>query len=176
MKVQKTTLKDVLLFRPDVFEDHRGQFIELYNTNTHAKLIEEKTGQSINFVEDCLSISSRHVLRGIHGDDETWKLVNCLRGSVYTVIVNCNLEDENFGKWESFTLSEKNRSQVLVPPKYGTAHLVLSDEAFWHYKFSTHYDPENLEQFTYRFDDPKFNIWWPIKDPILSKRDEGERN
>ena len=67
-------------------------------------------------------------------------------------------------------LSDVNRLQILVPPKYGNAHLILSDKAIFHYKQSTHYNP--AKQFTYKWNDPKFNIWWPIKNPILSQRDE----
>ena len=58
----------------------------------------------------------------------------------------------------------------LVPPKFGTSHLVLSDEAFFHYNESEYHNPKT--QFTYRFDDPRLSIWWPIKNPILSQRDE----
>jgi dTDP-4-dehydrorhamnose 3,5-epimerase len=84
--------------------------------------------------------------------------------------MNCDDKSENFGKWQSFTLSDVNRLQVLVPPKYGNGHLVLSDVTIFHYKQSTYYNHET--QFTYKWDDPKFNIRWPIKNPILSQRDE----
>jgi dTDP-4-dehydrorhamnose 3,5-epimerase len=67
-------------------------------------------------------------------------------------------------------LSDRNRHQVLVPPKYGNGHLVLSERAIFQYKQSTYYDP--TRQFTYMWNDPKFNIWWPVKEPILSRRDE----
>jgi dTDP-4-dehydrorhamnose 3,5-epimerase len=77
---------------------------------------------------------------------------------------------EDSGKWQSFVLSDKNRQQVLVPPGYGNAHLVLSDTAIFHYKQSTYYEPS--KQFTYRWDEPRFGIWWPIKNPVLSQRDE----
>ncbi|MCK4339436.1 MAG: dTDP-4-dehydrorhamnose 3,5-epimerase family protein, partial [Candidatus Cloacimonetes bacterium] len=50
------------------------------------------------------------------------------------------------------------------------AHLILSNKAIFHYKQSTYYNPE--KQFTYKWNDPKFSIWWPIKNPILSQRDE----
>jgi dTDP-4-dehydrorhamnose 3,5-epimerase len=56
-----------------------------------------------------------------------------------------------------------------VPPMYGNAHLILSDKAIFHYKQSTYYHPK--EQFTYKWNDPRFKISWPIKDPILSQRD-----
>jgi dTDP-4-dehydrorhamnose 3,5-epimerase len=85
-------------------------------------------------------------------------------------VVNCDKKSKDFGKWSSFTLTDKNRLQVLIPPKYGNAHLVISDLTIFHYKQSTYYD--RSRQFTYKWDDPKFNIWWPIKNPILSQRDK----
>jgi dTDP-4-dehydrorhamnose 3,5-epimerase len=165
MDVQKTTLKDVLLIKPEVFEDFRGQYVELYN-----EALYKASGIDVQFIQDDISVSSRHVLRGIHGDKRTWKLISCLHGSFYFIVVDGNEDSPCFGRWQSFTLSGKNRHQVLVPPGYGNAHLVLSDEAIFHYKQSTYYDPSS--QFTYKWNDPRFNIWWPIKDPILSERDE----
>lgn len=166
MEISKTLLDGVLLVKPDVFEDHRGEYIETYNE----KILSEH-GIDIKFVQDDISVSTKHVLRGIHGDDETWKLISCLHGKFYLVTVNCDMESKNFGKWQSFVLSDRNRLQVLVPPKYGNAHLVLSDKAIFHYKQSTYYD--RSKQFTYRWNDETLNIWWPIKNPILSQRDEG---
>ena len=165
MEVSTTNLPKVLLIKLDPFEDFRGNFVGLYNE----KLYREK-GVDIKFVEDDISVSTRNVLRGIHCDSQAWKLVTCLHGKIYLVIVNCNQDSENFGKWQSFVLSETNGLQVLAPPKHGVAHLVLSDKALFHYKQSEYYDPSR--QSTYRFDDPRFNIWWPIKNPILSQRDE----
>jgi len=165
MEITKTTLDDVLLIKLDVFEDYRGEYIETYNEELY-----RKNGIDIKFVQDDISISAKNVLRGIHGDSETWKLISCLYGKFYLIVVNCDVESENFGKWESFVLSDVNRLQVLVPPKYGNAHLILSNKAIFHYKQSTYYNPE--KQFTYKWNEPKFNIWWPIKNPILSQRDE----
>ena len=167
MKVLKTKLDKVLLIKPDVFEDFRGYYLETYNNKLY-----KKHGIGVDFVQDDISVSSKHVLRGIHGDAKTWKLISCLKGKIYVVIVNCDEKSKNFGKWESFVLSDVNRHQVLVPPKYGTSHLVLSDEAIFHYKQSTYYDPSVLKQFTYKWNDARFKIWWPIDNPILSKRDE----
>lgn len=165
MEITKTTLGDVLLIKLDVFEDYRGEYIETYNEELY-----QKNGIDIKFVQDDISVSTKNVLRGIHGDSETWKLISCLYGKFYLVVVNCDVNSENFGKWESFMLSDVNRLQVLVPPKYGNAHLILSNKAIFHYKQSTYYNPK--KQFTYKWNEPKFNIWWPIKNPILSQRDE----
>jgi dTDP-4-dehydrorhamnose 3,5-epimerase len=165
IEVVKTKLDNVLLIKPEVFEDFRGDYIELYNE----KIYKEK-GIPIKFVQDDISVSSKDVLRGLHGDTETWKLVSCLYGKYYLVVVNCDTNSKNFGKWESFVLSEKNRHQVLIPPLYGNGHLALSKKIIFHYKQSTYYNPKT--QFTYKWDDQRFNIWWPVKNPILSQRDE----
>ncbi len=165
MEVKKTELENVLVVIPQIFEDHRGEYVELYNEELY-----RKNGISTRFVQDDLSVSSKNVLRGIHGDNETWKLVTCLLGRFYLVIINCDKTSREFGKWQSFTLTDHNKQQVLVPPKHGVAHLALSDKIMFHYKQSTYYNPSI--QFTYTWDDPRFNIWWPIKNPILSRRDE----
>lgn len=165
MEVFNTDLEGVLRIKLDVFRDFRGEYTEMYNE----KLYNEK-GLNVRFIQDDISVSLKNVLRGIHGDNETWKLISCLYGEFYFVVVNCDTDSKNFGKWQAFILSEKDTFQILVPPKYGNAHLVLSDKTIFHYKQSTYYKPER--QFTYKWNEPKFNISWPIKNPIISKRDE----
>ncbi len=166
IKVLKTKLKGVLQIFPDIFKDFRGQFIETYN-----KELYKKNGIDINFVQDDISLSKKNVLRGIHGDSKTYKLLSCLYGKLYFVVVNCDENCKDFGKWQSFILSDEDRQQILVPPKYGAAFLVQSRKAIFNYKQSAYYDP-NKRQFSYKWNDPKFNIKWPIKNPILSKRDK----
>lgn len=165
IQVQKTKLEGVMLIKLDPFEDHRGFYLETYNEHIY-----QESGIDIHFVEDDISVSSKHVLRGIHGDSKTWKLISCLEGRFYIVVMNCDTESVDFGKWQSFLLSEYNRLQVLVPPKFGNGHLVLSERAIFHYKQSNYYNPES--QFTYVWNDPRFSIWWPIKNPIVALRDE----
>lgn len=171
MKVEKTKMNDVLVFQPEIFEDFRGEYAEIFNEKEYSKAIKDNTNKEVSFVTECLAVSDKDVLRGIHGDDKTWKLISCLSGKFYLVVVNCDETSKEFGKWQSFVLSEKNRKQVLVPPKHGNAHLVLSPKAIFQYRQSTYYDPVNLKQFTYGFDDPRFKIWWPNKNPLVSERD-----
>ena len=165
MIVEKTKMKDVLLIKPSIFEDFRGTYVETYNEEEY-----QKNGITQKFVQDDISTSSKGVLRGLHGDAETWKLISCMYGRFYFVVVNCDEKSPDFGQWQSFTLSAENQYQVLVPPMHGNGHLILSDVAVFHYKQTTYYDPKG--QFSYRFDDPRLGIWWPIKNPILSRRDE----
>lgn len=167
MEVIKTKLDGVLLIRPaTIFEDFRGTYVELYNEELYGN-----AGIKVKFVQDDISVSSRHVLRGIHGDSETWKLISCLYGKFYLVIVNWDKNSPQYCQWESFVLSEQNRLQVLVPPNFGVGHLVLSEQAIFAYKQSTYYN--RFKQFTLFWNDPQLNIWWPIKNPILSRRDGG---
>jgi dTDP-4-dehydrorhamnose 3,5-epimerase len=172
MEVQETKLKNVLLIKPYVFEDFRGEYLETYTEKGYSEEIKKHTGQDIRFIQDNFSTSIKDVIRGFHGDPATWKLISCDVGRIYVVIVNCDESSPEFGKWASFNLSDKNRMQLLVPPMHGTAHLVMSDWAMFRYKQSTYYDPKVLKQFTYKWNEPKFNVWWPIKNPILSERDE----
>jgi len=165
MKVSKTQLEKVLLIQLDIFEDHRGEYVETYNEELY-----RQHGIDLKFVQDDISVSHHQVLRGIHGDMETWKLISCLFGQFYFVVVNCDRESSEFGKWQAFTLSDRYRHQVLVPPKHGNGHLVLSSKTIFHYKQTTYYNPQ--AQFTYKWNDPTFNIVWPIRKPILSQRDE----
>ncbi len=166
MITTKTKLKNVLVIQPPtVFEDYRGIYLETFNEKLYADI-----GIPIKFIQDDFSISHKNVLRGIHGDNQTWKLITCILGSIYAVVVNCNTDSTDYGSWESFKISEKNNLQILVPPKHGLAHLILTDKAIFHYKQSSYYNRE--AQFTYKWDDPRFNIRWPIDKPILSQRDE----
>ena len=165
MEVLKTGLEGVLLINLDVFRDHRGEYVETYNEELY-----RRNGIDVRFVQDDISVSVKNVLRGIHSDAATWKLISCPWGEIYLVIVNCAEESANFGRWQAFTLSDGKRQQVVAPPRHGVAHLVLSDKAIFHYKQSTYYDPSR--QSSFRWNDPRFNISWPVKNPILSKRDE----
>lgn len=177
-KFSKTKLEGVLLIKPESFKDFRGEYVETFNEKVYSKAIfdnlkgtvYEKGAGSLHFFEEDISTGHRGVLKGIHGDNKTWKLVQCLYGEFYLVVLNYNPKSKDYGKWEAFTLSDKNRLQILVPPLYGNGHMVLSEYDIYHYKQSSYYNPGN--QFTIRWDDPRFKVRWPIKNPILSQRDK----
>lgn len=166
LNVSSTELDGVRLIAPPTnFEDFRGEYVEIYN-----EALYREAGITETFVQDDISISSRHVLRGIHGDAQTAKLVSCLHGRFYLVVVNNIETSPQYRRWTSFTLSDKNRLQVLIPAGFGNGHLVLSETAMFHYKQTTSYDRSS--QFTLKWNDPTLGIWWPVKDPVLSRRDE----
>ena len=167
VRTEATALDGVrVVHPPTVFEDFRGSYVETWNRALYVA-----SGVEVDWVQDDISTSSRHVLRGIHGDRKTWKLVSCLYGSFYLVVVDWRDGSPTRGQWVSFTCSDRNRLQVLIPPGCGNGHVVLSEQAIFHYKQSSYYD--RAGQFTLRWDDPQLGIWWPVKAPIVSQRDEG---
>ncbi len=166
-KPMRCWTSDVLgltVIQPAIQEDYRGSFVETFSRKTSDEL-----GMDVSFVRDAISTSSRHILRGLHYDDKTWKLIQCLAGRIYFVVVDMRPGAETHLRWEAFILSEFNRLQVLVPPLYGNGHLVLSDSCIFHYKMSEYYDPSTEK--TLKWDDAEVGIHWPTEDPILSARD-----
>lgn len=163
--VRSTGLPGVKLIERYLSEDHRGFYAEIYNKQAYFD-----RGITVEFVEQDFSFSKRNVLRGLHGDAKTWKLISCPFGELLLVVLNYDTDSPHFGKWESFVLTPANRLQVLIPPMYANGHLILSDWGMFHYNQSEYYT-DGKNQFTVKWNDPRFNIKWPVKNPILSKRD-----
>jgi len=161
-------INDLKIITPTVFYDFRGEYVETFNQNGYVFF--DCNGKKVEFVEDDISLSRQNVLRGLHGDTKTWKLIQCLSGEFYFVVVDMRANSSTYLNWESFTLNERNRKQVIVPAGCANGHLCLSERCIFSYKQSQYYDGmEN--QFTVRWNDPKLNIHWPINNPILSQRD-----
>lgn len=154
---------EVIVNQPDSFEDHRGSLYTLYNDKT----------SDIKYNHDKVSISKKHVLRGLHGDFKSTKLITCLAGEIHLVVVDFRSESENFLEWDAVNLTPENKIQVIVPPRFLTGHLILSEGATFFYKWS--YEgayPDVEEQISVKWDDKDINIDWPITNPILSERDK----
>lgn len=167
MNVESSDLEGVLVIDPPTnFEDFRGSYVELYNERIY-----QESGIRDVFLQDDISTSRRNVLRGIHGDSSTTKLVSCLFGAFYLIVVNNDPESIQYKQWTSFHMSDTNRKQVLIPPKFGNGHLVLTDSAIFHYKQTTEYNRKG--QFTLLWNDPEYKFWWPAINPIVSQRDQG---
>lgn len=161
-------IADLLVIRPDIFYDFRGEYIETFSTQGYEFF--DAARNRIAFVEDDISMSRQNVLRGLHGDSKTWKLIQCLYGEFYFVVVDMRAASATYLRWDSFALNDRNRKQVLVPAGCANGHLCLSQNCIFSYKQSHYYDGAN-QQFTIRWNDPKVDIYWPTCNPILSQRD-----
>jgi dTDP-4-dehydrorhamnose 3,5-epimerase len=164
------TLPEVAIIQPEIFHDHRGEYVETWNIENYKTFIPE----NIEFKQDDISTSVKHTLRGLHGDFKTWKLVQCLYGSLLQVVVDMRPDSKNYLKHDMFPINDKNRTQILIPPGFANGHLVMSDFGIFSYKQSTLYKGAGA-QFTVRWNDPKVNIAWPINNPILSSRDKNAK-
>lgn len=154
---------EVKVYQPDSFEDFRGELYTLF----------KQEESDLVFNHDKVSISRQHVLRGLHGDSKSWKLITCLAGEIYLAVVDNRPESINYLKWDSIILTSKNRKSVLIPPMFANGHLVLSQEATFFYKWSYPGEyPDVEDQFTLKWDDPNIGIYWPILNPIISTRDK----
>ena len=156
-------ISGVEVTEPEVHTDYRGDLWTLWHADKHR----------FNFNHDKVSTSRRHVLRGIHGDQKSWKLVTCLHGEIYFVVADPRPDSPTHMKWDSMVLDSRRRAQVLLPPGVGNGFLVLSDESVFHYKWlypGTY--PDVDDQFTIKWNDPFWNINWPIDNPILQARDK----
>ena len=172
MEVIKTTLRDVWLIKPGIHTDFRGDYVMTWREDIYCYEMAQGFKEIWRFIEHDVSYSGYGVLRGIHYSPSCWKLNHCLCGAIYYVVVNCDESDEEFGKWEAFILDDRKHHQLLKHPRYGSGFYVLSDHAVFHYMQSQYYDRDNPDQKTFKWDDPRFDIWWPDKNPILSRRDD----
>ncbi len=164
-------LPEVLIVQPELFEDYRGYFLELYNRQEYSEAF-SRFGYDIDFVQDDVSLSTKDVIRGIHGDKVTYKLVQCIRGSVLLGVVDARPESPNYLKHFTLVINEHNRLQVMIPARFGNSYRCLTDQCAFYYKQSSYYQGAD-QQFTLRLDDPKIGIDWGIEldRAIISKRD-----
>jgi len=156
---------DVKILCPDSYCDYRGDLWTVWKKN--------ETLPDVDFNHDKVSISRKNALRGIHGDFKSSKLITCLYGEIYLVVVDNRKQSETYMQWDWIVLNQWNKKSVFLPPGYGNGFYVLSEQAVFHYKWSYVGDyPDVDDQFTIKWNDPYLAIDWPSLDPILQSRDK----
>lgn len=171
MKYIETSIPDVWILEPRMFEDPRGYFMETWRKEDFDQAI----GHPVDFVQDNQSKSSRGVLRGLHyqkGEASQAKLVRVLSGKVVDVAVDLRKDSPTFGKYVLVELSEENQRQLFIPRGFAHGFQVLSEQAVFTYKVDNRYAPET--ECSIRYDDPTIGIEWPITNPaevLLSEKD-----
>ena len=163
-------IRNLVSFTPAIWRDYRGENCETYDETVFTQLLAQNNIEDVKFIIDSLSFSRQNTLRGFHGDTKNWKLIQCLKGEIYFVVIDVNPCSPTFNNIETFDLNDKSRTQVLVPPNCVNAHLCISDECIFFYKLSHNY-VEQIDQIHVKWNDPKYNVFWPINNPILSLRD-----
>lgn len=171
MQFFETKLKGCFVIEPKIIGDERGSFMESFNERTFATGI----GESVHFVQDNQSVSSKGVLRGLHyqtGEHAQAKLVRVLKGEVLDVAVDIRPGSPTYGQYESVLLSGDNQKQFYIPRGFAHGFLVLSESAVFFYKCDNFYDKESEGGIIYNA--PEIGIDWnfPESGMTISEKDQ----
>tara|TARA_Y100000741_G_scaffold6576_1_gene5369 strand:+ start:258 stop:782 length:525 start_codon:yes stop_codon:yes gene_type:complete len=158
----KTNFKDLFIFKNKSFKDKRGYFKELIK--------EKKIKKRLPFT--VMSYSKRNVIRGLHIQTKKpqGKFISVLKGKVFDVAVDLRKNSKTFSKFYSCILSEKNSQSIYIPPGFAHGFCGLEKENYIIYSCTQYRDAKSEKAIMYN--DKKINIKWPIKNPIISKKDQ----
>ena len=168
MKVLDCPLEGLKIIELDVYGDKRGFFTERFHAGRFAE-----AGLPTQFVQDNHSRSAPGILRGLHYQNNPvqGKLVGVTRGRVWDVAVDIRPQSATYGQYYAVELSDENGRLFWIPGGFAHGFCVLGDEPVdMLYKVSGLYNKEG--EGGIRFDDPEFNIQWPISSPLISDRDK----
>lgn len=170
MQIIKTTIKDLLIIKPDVYHDQRGYFMESFNKSKF-----NQNFQNIEFVQDNESKSDYGVLRGLHFQNPPLsqsKLVRVIEGSVLDVALDLRKNSPTYGKYQKFEISADNKLQLFIPKGFAHGFVVLSKSAIFSYKVDNTYSRDHENGIIWN--DSFLNIDWeiPKKDIKISKKDK----
>ena len=169
MEFIEKKIKGVFEIKLKHIGDHRGFFMRAYDKKIFAKY-----GLLRDWVQENHSRSEqKDIIRGLHFQlppfSET-KLIRCIRGAVLDVFVDLRKGSDTFGQWDTVELSENNKKAVFIPRGLAHGYCTLTAESEVVYKVDNYYSPENERGLLWN--DPNLNIEWPVKNPILSEKDQ----
>ena len=165
--VEKLPLDGALIINPTESNDERGVFFKLFTE----ELLKEN-GISPHFCEQYISISKKGVVRGLHyqaGKSSQAKLVQCIKGEAYDVILDLRRSSPTFGRWTGVMLSEKTRQTIFIPRGFAHGFAALSEGATLHYLADNNYSQK--DERGVRWDDPALAIDWKVGKPIVNEKD-----
>ena len=163
MKLQKTKISGLYIIKSKIFKDKRGYLRETFRNN----LINKK-----NFPFDVMSFSKKKVLRGLHlqTTKPQAKIITVTYGKIYDVAVDLRKNSKTFGKYFGIIISDKSDFSFYIPSGFAHGFMCLSEKCTVNYKCSNYRDAKSEK--TLNWNDPYLKIKWPIKKPILSKKDK----
>jgi len=161
MKIIKTQIKDLILIKTELFRDKRGYFKEVEKF----KVLKKK------FIFDCFSYSKKNTLRGLHlqTNKSQAKIITVVHGKILDVAVDLRKKSPTYGKYFSIEISDNSDFSIFIPAGFAHGFLCLSKNCAVYYKCTNYRDKKSEK--TIKWNDKSLNIKWPIKKPILSKKD-----
>lgn len=169
MNIEQTSIKDLVIINPSLFEDSRGYFFEAYSQTKF-----QENGIDYQFIQDNQSFSKKGVIRGLHLQASPFaqaKLVRVLQGEILDVAVDLRQNSPTYGQHVSVVLSAENKKQLMVPHGFAHGFSVLSETASVLYKVDQVYHKDSERGI--RYDDPALGIDWKVlpEEIIVSDKD-----
>ncbi|PIQ25958.1 dTDP-4-dehydrorhamnose 3,5-epimerase [bacterium (Candidatus Blackallbacteria) CG17_big_fil_post_rev_8_21_14_2_50_48_46] len=169
MKFITTSLSGVFLIEPSLLQDSRGFF---GRTWCQKEFSEQRL--NTDWVQSNLSFNQhKGTLRGMHYQKEPHqeiKLLYCLQGSIYDVLLDLRADSATQGQWQAFELNAENHLGLYIPAGFAHGFQTLSEHCLLSYQMSAFYHPESAAGV--RWNDPAFGIQWPLPPVMLSERDQ----
>ena len=161
MKLIKTKIKDLLIVKTSIYKDHRGFFKEIEKS----KILKKR------FIFDCLSFSKKNTLRGLHLQQKKQqaKIITVAQGKILDVVVDLRKKSKTYGKHFSIKISDNSDFSLFIPEGFAHGFLCLSKTCTIYYKCTNYRDQKS--EITIKWDDKNLKIKWPVRNPILSKKD-----
>lgn len=163
-----TSLRGVFLVEPELLKDERGFFARTFCQDEF-----RKHGLEWQWEQCSISFNERAgTLRGMHYQSPPFaetKVVRCTKGAIYDVVLDLRAGSPSEGSWQAFELTEENRKMLYVPEDCAHGFQTLSDKTEVFYEISRMYSAEHSHGI--RWNDPAYQIDWPLPAPILSQRD-----
>jgi dTDP-4-dehydrorhamnose 3,5-epimerase len=169
----ETSIDGLYLLKFSSKYDDRGYFLR-----NHCEQEFYNMGLKTHFRQSSLSFSKKTgTLRGMHlqkAPHEEVKLIQCLSGKIYDVIVDVRPNSKTFKKWQAFELSAHDSQALYVPAGCAHGFITLANDVLIQYRMDVTYNSE--AQVGFRWNDPTFSIEWPVDPTIISDRDENYKN
>ena len=165
--IESEHLNGLLVIAPEVYEDERGFFMEVFRADQFKEL-----GLPTEFVQDNHSGSQRGVLRGLHFqyDPPMAKLMRVTYGRAYLVAVDIRKGSPTLGQWFGIEVSAQDKKQVWAPAGFARGFYTLSEYAEIQYKCTGIYNSKGESGILWN--DPEIGVEWPDSNPILSGKDQ----
>ena len=161
MKIIKTKIKGLSILKTKLHRDNRGFFKEVKKL----KILRKR------FIFDCLSFSKKNTLRGLHlqTKKQQAKIITVAQGKILDIAVDVRKNSKTYGKYLSIEMSQNSDFSLYIPEGFAHGFLCLSKYCSVYYKCTNYRDKKS--EITIKWNDKDLNIKWPIKKPILSKKD-----
>jgi dTDP-4-dehydrorhamnose 3,5-epimerase len=169
MIFSETTLQDCLTIKLERRGDERGFFARFFCLQEFSE-----AGYPIEIKQANDSLSAeKGTLRGMHyqiGEASETKIVRCLKGAIYDVVIDLRSSSQTYLKWEGFHLDAENRDMVRVPKGFAHGFLTLEPDTEVFYLVDNEYSPDSERGV--RWNDPAFGIDWPLQPQVISDKDD----